>query len=240
MTHWTEAAEMLDERDAAPPSAVVRYAPGAFAFVMSAALGVYLVYLRPHLFAPAPELAAPPSVAAPFNPDAFGGLAPVNPPPSMALAAPSAGNPYGRIVTDGFETPAQFSLAEQDSAPVPPVVPPDLRRLSRRAGGQVGAPRPGSAARHAAGGRLDGPRHGAEPVRKTVRRRDYGRSDGRQTAGHPARLRRPAARIRDLLARRHRHGSRRPAHSGRVWRLPARPLIRRRAERALRRSRRRL
>jgi hypothetical protein len=122
MTHWTEAAEMLDERDSAPQSVVARYAPGAFAFVMSAALGVYLVYLRPQMFASAP----PPATPSIGKPDAFGGLAPVTPAPSLALAA----NPYGLLVTQGFEAPARFSLAEQEAAPLPPIAPPDLRNLA--------------------------------------------------------------------------------------------------------------
>ena len=126
MTHWTEAAEMLDEREFARPSVIVRYAPGAFAFIMSAALGVYLVCLRPQMFASAPQPAAP-SMA---KPEAFGGLAPVYPAPSLALSAASAVNPYGLLVTKGFEAPAQFSLAEQEAAPLPPVAPQDLRSLA--------------------------------------------------------------------------------------------------------------
>ncbi len=122
MTHWTEAAEMWDERDSAPPNVVARYAPGVFAFVMSAALGVYLVCLRPQMFATPPQPVSPPLA----KPDAFGGLAPVPRAPAFAFA----GSPYGLLVTKGFEAPPQFSLAEREAAPVPPVAPPDLRNLA--------------------------------------------------------------------------------------------------------------
>ena len=44
MTHWTEAADLLEERDV--KSAFARHAPGAVAFVLCAALGVYIAYFR--------------------------------------------------------------------------------------------------------------------------------------------------------------------------------------------------
>ena len=121
MTHWTEAAEFLDEREAAPQSAVARYAPGVFAFVMSAALGVYLVCLRPVVFAPQSEVPA-------ARPDAFGGLVPVGPAPSLAAAPKPSANPVGQIVAKGFDDPAKFSLTESP-APLPPVAPAARRHI---------------------------------------------------------------------------------------------------------------
>jgi hypothetical protein len=123
MTHWTEAAEILDERESAPQGAVARYAPGVFAFVMSAALGVYLVCLRPVVFAPAPQIPDVP----PAKPDVFGGLAPVVAPGALAFAKPAV-SPFGQIETGGFQAPSQFAVTETP-APMPPVAPPDLRAL---------------------------------------------------------------------------------------------------------------
>ena len=58
MTHWTEAADLIGEREGAAPGFVSRYLPGALAFTLSAALGAYLVYLRPLMHAPAPPAVA--------------------------------------------------------------------------------------------------------------------------------------------------------------------------------------
>ena len=52
MTQWTDAADLIGEQDDGAPGLVTRYAPGALAFALSAALGVYLVYLRPMLRSP--------------------------------------------------------------------------------------------------------------------------------------------------------------------------------------------
>ena len=116
MTHWTDAADLLAEREDRTPGLIARYAPGALAFALSAALGVYLVYLRPlpHLSAP---LAQAPVKA---DSDAFGGLAPVVPPPVVALNRPQAdANPFGGLVTKGFGSPSRFQIAES-AAPLPP------------------------------------------------------------------------------------------------------------------------
>ena len=59
MTHWTEAADLIGEREGAAQGFVSRYLPGALAFTLSAALGAYLVYLRPLMHAPAPFSFAP-------------------------------------------------------------------------------------------------------------------------------------------------------------------------------------
>jgi hypothetical protein len=124
MTHWTDAADLLDEREGDSRSYVLRAAPGALAFLLSAALGVYMVYLRPlsHLFAPPP----PPDLAVKSSADAFGGLAPVVPPPSAAGLAQPTSNPFGDLVLQGFGSPTHFEIAE-NPAPEPPVPPEGLR-----------------------------------------------------------------------------------------------------------------
>jgi len=123
MTHWTEATDLIDERDCGAQGFVARYAPGALAFTLSAALGAYLVYLRPLLRAPAAP--APMQVAA-EKPDPFGGLAPVVPPPTLTLPAKSSANPFGALVLQGFGSSDRFAMVES-AAPLPPEPPADLR-----------------------------------------------------------------------------------------------------------------
>jgi hypothetical protein len=146
MTHWTEAAEFIGDRDYGPQGSglrrsralgmgglAARYAPGALAFTLSAALGVYLVYLRPFLHAPAPSQTSPALQASPF-----GGLAPLSP-PSLADAKPATPsvlqqaanlqpetNPFGALVMKGFGSSARFEIAEAP-VPVPPPPPAELR-----------------------------------------------------------------------------------------------------------------
>ena len=141
MTHWTEAADIIGDRDYSSQSpglrgarvqglgVVMRYAPGALAFTLSAALGVYLVYLRPFLHAPSRPEAMPALAAA----SPFGGLAPLTTPPSLTVAKPApkptpapqpVANPFGALVMKGFGSTARFDVAE---APMPPPPPADLR-----------------------------------------------------------------------------------------------------------------
>lgn len=123
MTHWTDATDLLDEREERSQGFVARYAPGALAFTLSAALGVYLVYLRP-LPNGAITVAETPAAQ---TADPFGGLAPVTPPPAVALNKPAPeANPFGGLVTKGFGSNARFQIAEAP-VPVPPVPPADLR-----------------------------------------------------------------------------------------------------------------
>jgi hypothetical protein len=120
MTHWTEANDLIDDRENESQGFVVRYAPGVLAFALSAALGAYIVYLRPLLHAPA----APAQVAkAPAEP--FGGLVPIVPPPTFALPAKPVANPFGGLVVEGFGSSDKFTMVE--NAPLPPTPPADLR-----------------------------------------------------------------------------------------------------------------
>jgi len=124
MTHWTEAADLLEERAEAGLGFVARYAPGAGAFVLSAALGVYLVYLRPAMHVP---VAPPPPVlaaAVKSDADVFGALVPVVPPPAAPARAKPAADPFGALVLKGFGSSDRFAVVE---IPVPPVAPDDLR-----------------------------------------------------------------------------------------------------------------
>ena len=121
MTHWTDAADLIDEPDDGAKGAVARFAPGALAFLLSAALGAYLVYLRPLMHSAEP----PPlrqDVSAEANP--FGGLAPVVSPPSVPFKA--TGNPFGALVVNGFGSSDHFAMAES-AAPLPPTAPSNLR-----------------------------------------------------------------------------------------------------------------
>ncbi len=122
MTHWTDAADLLDEREGDPRSYVARVAPGALAFLLSAALGVYVVYLRPlsNTFTPPPA-----DLPVKAQADAFGGLAPVVAPPSVASVAAPPSNPFGGLVVQGFNSPTHFEIAE-NPAPLPPTAPADL------------------------------------------------------------------------------------------------------------------
>jgi hypothetical protein len=118
MTNWTDAIDLLDERD--QRGFMSRVGPGALAFALSAALGVWLIYLRPMSHsAPVPEVA----VKSEANP--FGGLTPVNP-PAARLPAAKAGNPFGGLVVQGFGSTTHFEIAERE-VPLPPVPPTDLR-----------------------------------------------------------------------------------------------------------------
>jgi hypothetical protein len=141
MTQWTDAADFIGEREEGGHSFVARYAPGALAFALSAALGVYLVYFRPFLQPSAPPRPAwvAGTDASPFGELAplpktdaspFGGLAPVVPPPSVALAANLAAkpaiNPFGALVMKGFGSSTRFAVAEAP-VPLPPSPPADLR-----------------------------------------------------------------------------------------------------------------
>ena len=119
MTHWTEAADLLDEREVARQSVLTRYAPGALAFVLSASLGLYVVYLRPS----APDLAAPTQTG---QPAPFGGLEPIVPAPSFSVAIKPSANPFGAPVVKGFGSGAKFDIAEA-MAPLPPTPPATLR-----------------------------------------------------------------------------------------------------------------
>jgi hypothetical protein len=131
MTHWTDAAELIGDRDYGPRGLngrglVTRYAPGALAFTLSAALGVYLVYLRPSLHATAQPGA---SLAVEASP--FGSLAPLTAPPSSPAAATPAApqptvNPFGALVTKGFGSTLRFDIAEAP-VPLPPPSRADLR-----------------------------------------------------------------------------------------------------------------
>ncbi len=122
MTHWTEAADLLDEREAARQSVLTRYAPGALAFVLSASLGLYVVYLRPTSRAPA-DLAAGTQIQ---QPAPFGSLAPIVPAPSLSVARKPSANPFGALVVKGFGSGAKFDIAEA-MAPLPPTPPANLR-----------------------------------------------------------------------------------------------------------------
>src|ERR1700722_6149474 len=118
MTNWTDAIDLLEERD--QRGFMSRVGPGALAFALSAALGVWLIYLRPMSHTPpAPELAAKSEA----NP--FGELAPVKT-PSATLPAPNSGNPFGGLVVQGFGSTTHFEIAE-NQVPLPPVPPADLR-----------------------------------------------------------------------------------------------------------------
>jgi hypothetical protein len=132
---------------------VARYAPGALAFAMSAALGVYLVYFRAPVHAPAP-------VQQP-QADAFGSLAPIVVPPSpvapssiapssVAIAPKPQANPYGALVTQGFGSSDRFGFAVAEaSAPMPPVPPADLRGDADDSGVPLPPRRPSALARQA-------------------------------------------------------------------------------------------
>ena len=122
MTHWTDAADLIGEQESGARGFVARYAPGAVAFALSAALGAYLVYLRPML---RPASAPSPSVAERPEANPFGGLAPVVP-PAVVVAEKAAGNPFGALVTQGFGSSQRFALAES-AVPMPPQPPADLR-----------------------------------------------------------------------------------------------------------------
>jgi len=141
MTHWTDANDLIEERGLPTPGFAARYVPGALAFALSAALGVYLVYLRAPVSVPSapPELAEAPQ-------DAFGGLAPVVPAPSPATPPRSQENPYGALVTKGFGTSARFAIAES-SIPTPPVPPSNLRLSQDDAGVPLPPRRPSALAR---------------------------------------------------------------------------------------------
>ena len=141
MTHWTDANDLIEERGLPTPGFAARYLPGALAFTLSAALGVYLVYLRAPVMVPAapPELAAAPQ-------DAFGGLAPIVPAPSPTAAPRAEANPYGDLVTSGFGSSSRFASAES-SVPTPPVPPADLRLSQDAAGVPLPPRRPSALAR---------------------------------------------------------------------------------------------
>jgi len=142
MTHWTDANDLIEERGLPTPGFAARFLPGALAFTLSAALGVYLVYLR----APVSVPAAPPELAAATPQDAFGGLDPLVPAPSADLAPRAEANPYGALVTKGFGTSARFAIAES-SIPTPPVPPSDLRLPQDEAGVPLPPRRPSALAR---------------------------------------------------------------------------------------------
>ena len=149
MTHWTDAAELIGDREEGAQGFVARYAPGTLAFALSAALGVYLVYLRPFLHTP-----SQPATVAEASP--FGELTPLAPqPPSLAVAKPAvaepaatkptadktapvvaaaqpAPNPFGALVLKGFGSTAHFDIAEAP-VPVPPAPPADLRPADEEA-----------------------------------------------------------------------------------------------------------
>ncbi|HXT05484.1 MAG TPA: tlde1 domain-containing protein [Roseiarcus sp.] len=155
MTHWTDAAELIGDRDCGAQrmgaqGLAARYAPGALAFALSAALGVYLVYLRPFLHAPAP-MTSPAAEASPFGSlvalaPPFGSLVALAPPPSPVAATPAAvnkpavaepapqavANPFGALVIKGFGSAARFDIAEAP-VPLPPAPPADLRPIEEAA-----------------------------------------------------------------------------------------------------------
>jgi hypothetical protein len=121
MTHWTEASDLLDEP--VERGFLARFAPGALAFLLSAALGVWIVYR------PATRLTAPPPAqVAAGNPAPFGGIAPVTPAPTWDLRKPDA-NPYGELVPPQIAPDVRAELAERE-VPLPPVPPADLRPSS--------------------------------------------------------------------------------------------------------------
>jgi hypothetical protein len=124
MTHWTEAADLIGEREGEARGFLARYAPGALALTLSAALGAYLVYLRPLLHAPAAT--SPTQVSQAPAADPFGRLTPIVPAPSLALPAKPAVNPFGALVVQGFGSSDRFAMVE-GSAPMPPEPPADLR-----------------------------------------------------------------------------------------------------------------
>jgi hypothetical protein len=161
MTHWTEAADLIDDREYAAQGLLARYAPGVLAFTLSAALGVYIVYLRPFLRAPAPpppaqvagqgagqgaaQVARSASNANPApvaKTDPFGGLVPVVPAPSLALPAKPA-NPFGALVVNGFGASDRFAAVEP---PRPPEPPADLRAPAEESA-PLPPPRPSALAR---------------------------------------------------------------------------------------------
>src|SRR3954454_22856825 len=113
MTHWTEAADLLDESEGPRPNAFVRFAPGALAFLLSASLGAYLVYIRPLSSDSAAPKVADAAPAAKLPSDPYGALVPVVPAPSMTVVA----NPFGGLVLKGFGSTTRFALTE---APIPP------------------------------------------------------------------------------------------------------------------------
>ncbi len=123
MTHWTEATDLIDDRGYEAQGFALRYAPGALALALSAALGVYLVYLRPMLHAPA---AQPPAKLAKAESSPYGQLGAVVTAPSFALPAKPPGNPFGVMVLQGFGSSDRFAMVESP-APEPPVPPADLR-----------------------------------------------------------------------------------------------------------------
>ncbi len=127
MTHWTEATNLLDDREPRAQGFIARYAPGTLAFALSAALGVYIVYLRPTLrmSAPPPQIAqaAAPAVPA-VKADPFGALGPVTPAPTLVMPAKPQSNPFGALITKGFGGGETFAIEE---APLPPRPPADLR-----------------------------------------------------------------------------------------------------------------
>ena len=147
MTHWTEASALIEGREDGNQGLVARYAPGALTFALSAALGVYIVYFRAPAEAPLPVAeAAKPQAAIKPQADAFGGLAPMVPAPTIARKAEA--NPYGALVTKGFGSTERFGFAiAQATAPLPPVPPSDLRPALDASGVPLPPRRPGALAR---------------------------------------------------------------------------------------------
>ena len=147
MTHWTEASALIEGREDGNQGLVARYAPGALTFALSAALGVYIVYFRAPVEVPTPvaEIAKPLPDAKP-QAEAFGGLVPIVPAPSIARKVEA--NPYGALVTKGFGSSERFGFAlAQNSAPLPPVPPADLRPALDESGVPLPPRRPGALAR---------------------------------------------------------------------------------------------
>ena len=156
MTHWTEAADLIGEREGEARGFVARYAPGALAFTLSAALGAYLVYLTAVAACARAAVARHRSREHPNRsfrrprPDRSRALADVA--GQARRAIPSA--PWW---CKGFGSSDRFAIAES-SAPMPPEPPADLRaprtksRRCRRAGRallahQAPAPAPPTVAR---------------------------------------------------------------------------------------------
>ena len=95
----------LGEREGAAPGFVSRYLPGALAFTLSAALA-------PTSLSAASD--ARPGAASGRQGRArpVGGLGPVVPAPSLAMPVKPAGNPFGRLVVEGFGSSDQFAMVE--------------------------------------------------------------------------------------------------------------------------------
>ena len=124
MTHWTEAADLIESDG--ERGVFSRVLPGALAFTLSAAIGVWVVYFRPisHIALLSPPLQEQMREQAKADP--YGGLAPVTLPPQVTLGVKPVANPFGGLVLQGFNSSARFAVAEVEP-PTPPVAPRDLR-----------------------------------------------------------------------------------------------------------------